>query len=156
MFCPECKSMLVSLSGQLKCRKCGYIRKIDDAHQMKRKIERSEFEIGISEQRYTKLTCPRCGSDCQTACLGPHRIPNYDSEVIDAGYLVRCDKCGKSWYYQDNSVSSYVDFSPIVERKTVLSNNTDVWRHRGVVEEITELDLNDELNLIDKGNTNYY
>jgi hypothetical protein len=31
MFCPECKSMLKSSGGQLKCRKCGYVRKIQTA-----------------------------------------------------------------------------------------------------------------------------
>ena len=27
MFCPECKTMLISSKGLLKCKKCGYIQK---------------------------------------------------------------------------------------------------------------------------------
>jgi len=33
MFCPECKTLLVSSKGQLKCRKCGYIRKFKATDQ---------------------------------------------------------------------------------------------------------------------------
>ena len=47
MFCPECKTMMISSGGQLKCRKCGYIRKIDAGDQMKTQKMRTENEIMI-------------------------------------------------------------------------------------------------------------
>jgi ribosomal protein S27AE len=104
LYCPECKSMLISSRGRLICRKCGYIRKIDSDDQMKQRIQRSENRTSVIEPHYTKLTCPKCGSDCQTACLGPHIIPNFDPDSFAAGYLVQCDKCGANWFYKYDSV----------------------------------------------------
>ena len=126
MFCPECKSMLVSSRGQLKCRKCGYIRKFIDSNQMKRKVEHSENEIKITEEKHTKFICPNCGSKSQ-------------SKV--------CETCRNT---------SSVNFSQVIKGKTILSNYEEVWPPRAVVEEVGELDLKDELNVIDKGNTNYF
>ena len=68
MFCPECKSMLISSGGQLKCRKCGYIRKIEAADQMTHTRERKEKEIMIVDEEGESLRtmptiqikCPKC------------------------------------------------------------------------------------------------
>ncbi|MDD3976842.1 MAG: transcription factor S, partial [Methanomicrobium sp.] len=34
MFCPECKSMLKSYEGKLRCPKCGYEKDISDKTQL--------------------------------------------------------------------------------------------------------------------------
>ena len=69
MFCPECKSMLVSSRGQLKCRKCGYIRKIK-AHD---KAETKPPEPLLCFCH--KYRCPQrdhtlCPKGCDEASIG--------------------------------------------------------------------------------------
>jgi len=64
MFCPECKSMLRSAGGYLKCRKCGYIRKIETVP----KIDTTKTEILICFCH--KYRCPHkdyslCPKDCE-------------------------------------------------------------------------------------------
>ena len=144
MFCPECKSMLMSSGGQLKCRKCGYSRRIDGADRggMAHKSDRSENEITILEPHYTKLKCPNCGRGVQTVCLGPRIIPNYDSESVEKGYLVECAYCSYSWYFQYNSLS--------------LNESSTKWDTYVInYEELSEGELDEELNKIDKGNHHY-
>ena len=68
MFCPECKSMLMSSGGQLKCRKCGYVRKIESSERMTREKKRTENEITIVDDEDDKvktmptiqIKCPKC------------------------------------------------------------------------------------------------
>ena len=65
--------MLISSGGQLKCRKCGYIRKIESAdhEQMTHKLKRKENEITIVDDEQEKMKtlptipikCPKCGNN---------------------------------------------------------------------------------------------
>ncbi|PKL58222.1 MAG: transcription factor S, partial [Methanomicrobiales archaeon HGW-Methanomicrobiales-5] len=55
MFCPECKTMMISSGGQLKCRKCGYIRNIVSDDKMKSKRTRTENEITIVDDEDEKI-----------------------------------------------------------------------------------------------------
>jgi transcription factor S len=103
MFCPECKSMLVSSGGQLKCRKCGYIRKIDDGDQMKRRVERSENEIVIVEEEGQEKTmptiqikCPKCENNLAIWWLRQLRAAD-ESEVR----FFRCTECSHTWRQYD-------------------------------------------------------
>ena len=103
MFCPECKTMLISSAGQLKCRKCGYIRKIDDADQMKRRVERSENEIVIVEEEgqaktmpTIQIKCPKCENNLAIWWLRQLRAAD-ESEVR----FFRCTKCDHTWRQYD-------------------------------------------------------
>ncbi len=64
MFCPECKSILMASAGQLKCRKCGYIRKISADDQMQKKTKRTEHEIVIVEDDEEIQTLPTIAIKC--------------------------------------------------------------------------------------------
>jgi transcription factor S len=103
MFCPECKSMLISSGGQLKCRKCGYIRKIDDTDQMKRSVARSENEIVIVEEEgqaktmpTIQIKCPKCENNLAIWWLRQLRAAD-ESEVR----FFRCTKCDHTWRQYD-------------------------------------------------------
>jgi len=103
MFCPECKTMLMSSAGQLKCRKCGYIRKIGGADQMKRKVNRSENEIVIVEEEGQEKTmptiqikCPKCENNLAIWWLRQLRAAD-ESEVR----FFRCTECGHTWRQYD-------------------------------------------------------
>jgi hypothetical protein len=68
MFCPECKTMLIPSKGQLKCRKCGYIRKIQTDNLPKKDL--SDFRFCFCNI----YRCPHrdyslCPKDCEK--LGP-------------------------------------------------------------------------------------
>ena len=60
--------MLISTGGQLKCRKCGYIRKIEASEHMTREKKRTENEITIVDDEDTniktmptiQIKCPKC------------------------------------------------------------------------------------------------
>ena len=47
--------MLMSSGGQLKCRKCGYIRIIDDNKKIHNTLERKEKEIMIVDEEEEKM-----------------------------------------------------------------------------------------------------
>ncbi|MHB8051821.1 MAG: transcription factor S [Methanoregula sp.] len=103
MFCPECKTMLMSSAGQLKCRKCGYIRKIETADQMTRKVNRSENEIVIVEEEGQEKTmptiqikCPKCENNLAIWWLRQLRAAD-ESEVR----FFRCTECGHTWRQYD-------------------------------------------------------
>ena len=64
MFCPECKSLMISSAGQLKCRKCGYIRKITEKDQLQKTRKRSEKEIVIVEEEGSIPTLPTIAIKC--------------------------------------------------------------------------------------------
>ncbi|MDD1691236.1 MAG: transcription factor S, partial [Methanoregula sp.] len=61
---------MMSSGGQLKCRKCGYIRNIDSKDQMKKTKDRTENEITIVDDEDTniktmptiQIKCPKCGN----------------------------------------------------------------------------------------------
>ena len=103
MFCPECKSLMISSGGQLKCRKCGYIRKITDEDQLQIKKKRSEKEIVIVEDEETVRTlptiavkCPKCEHNLAFWWLRQLRSAD-ESEVR----FFRCCECGHTWREYD-------------------------------------------------------
>jgi transcription factor S, archaeal len=103
MFCPECKSLMISSAGQLKCRKCGYIRKICEDDQMSKTTRRSEKEIVIVEDEGTIRTlpsiaikCPKCEHNEAFWWLRQLRAAD-ESEVR----FFRCTACGHTWRQYD-------------------------------------------------------
>ena len=72
MFCPQCKGLMISSGGQLKCKKCGYIREINETDRLKKTDKRVEKEITIVDEEdkiatlpTATIKCPDC--DCTTA-----------------------------------------------------------------------------------------
>ena len=104
MFCPECKSMLISSGGQLKCRKCGYIRKIVNGDQMKYEKKRKEKEIMIVDDEEDtiktmptiQIKCPKCENNLAIWWLRQLRAAD-ESEVR----FFRCTKCDHTWRQYD-------------------------------------------------------
>ncbi|MCU0630122.1 MAG: transcription factor S [Methanoregulaceae archaeon] len=103
MFCPECKSILMASAGQLKCRKCGYIRKISDNDQLQKKTMRSEKEIVIVEEDGSiptlptiQIKCPKCENNLAFWWLRQLRAAD-ESEVR----FFRCCKCNHTWRQYD-------------------------------------------------------
>nr|WP_321349474.1 transcription factor S [uncultured Methanoregula sp.] len=104
MFCPECKSLLMSSGGQLKCRKCGYIRKIEGTDNMKKKVDRRENEITIVDDEGEKMKtlptiqirCPKCDNNLAFWWLRQLRAAD-ESEVR----FFRCTECSHTWRQYD-------------------------------------------------------
>ncbi len=104
MFCPECKTMLISSGGQLKCKKCGYNRKIGGADQMKKEKKRTENEITIVDDGDEKIKtmptiqirCPKCDNNLAIWWLRQLRAAD-ESEVR----FFRCTECGHTWRQYD-------------------------------------------------------
>lgn len=103
MFCPECKTMMISSGGQLKCRKCGYIRNIDGADQMTRKKKRTHKEIVIVEDGgkmktlpTIQIRCPKCDNNLAVWWLRQLRAAD-ESEVR----FFRCTECEHTWRQYD-------------------------------------------------------
>ena len=104
MFCPECKSLLMSSGGQLKCRKCGYVRKIECTDQMKKTKDRTENEIMIVDDEDCKIKtmptiqikCPKCGNNLAIWWLRQLRAAD-ESEVR----FFRCTECDHTWRQYD-------------------------------------------------------
>jgi len=90
-------------AGQLKCRKCGYIRKISDNDQLQKKTMRSEKEIVIVEEDgsiptlpTTPIKCPKCENNLAFWWLRQLRAAD-ESEVR----FFRCCKCNHTWRQYD-------------------------------------------------------
>jgi DNA-directed RNA polymerase subunit M len=103
MFCPECKTMMISSAGQLKCRKCGYIRTIGDKDRMMKKKRRSEKEIVIVEEEgqvktlpTIQIRCQKCDNNLAFWWLRQLRAAD-ESEVR----FFRCTECGFTWRQYD-------------------------------------------------------
>jgi DNA-directed RNA polymerase subunit M len=103
MFCPECKSLMISSAGQLKCRKCGYIRKITDKDQLQKTRKRSEKEIVIVEEEgqihtlpTIAIKCSKCENNLAFWWLRQLRAAD-ESEVR----FFRCTVCGHTWRQYD-------------------------------------------------------
>jgi DNA-directed RNA polymerase subunit M len=104
MFCPECKSLMISSAGQLKCRKCGYIRKINDTDQMQIRRKQSGREIVIVEEEGAsiktlptiQIRCPKCENNLAFWWLRQLRAAD-ESEVR----FFRCVECGHTWRQYD-------------------------------------------------------
>lgn len=104
MFCPECKSMLISSGGQLKCKKCGYIKKIGSGNQLTVKRLRKEKEITIVDDEGEKIKtlptiqirCPKCENNLAFWWLRQLRAAD-ESEVR----FFRCTVCSYTWRQYD-------------------------------------------------------
>ena len=104
MFCPECKSMLMSSGGQMKCRKCGYIGKIEENKKIHSRLERKEKEIMIVDDEDEKINtmptiqikCPKCSNNLAIWWLRQLRAAD-ESEVR----FFRCTKCDHTWRQYD-------------------------------------------------------
>jgi len=96
----------MSSGGQLKCRKCGYIRKIGDTDQnkMTRKMDRTENEITIVDDEEEdiktmptiQIKCPKCANNLAIWWLRQLRAAD-ESEVR----FFRCTECGHTWRQYD-------------------------------------------------------
>ena len=103
MFCPKCRSLLISSGGQLKCRKCGFLRDFtaDDSMQRtkargERVITIIEDETGIATLPTIKITCSKCGHNMAFWWLRQLRAAD-ESEVR----FFRCCECGNTWRQYD-------------------------------------------------------
>lgn len=96
--------MLISSGGQLKCRKCGYIRKIEASEHMTREKKRTENEITIVDDEDTniktqptiQIKCPKCGNNLAFWWLRQLRAAD-ESEVR----FFRCTECSHTWRQYD-------------------------------------------------------
>ena len=98
--------MLISAGGQLECRKCGYIRKIEqaDTDKVNKKKSRTENEIVIVDDEEDKLKtmptiqikCPKCGNNLAIWWLRQLRAAD-ESEVR----FFRCTECEHTWRQYD-------------------------------------------------------
>jgi DNA-directed RNA polymerase subunit M len=94
---------MISSDGQLKCRKCGYLRKITEGDQLQRTRKRSEKEIVIVEEEGSIRTlptitvrCPKCEHNLAFWWLRQLRSAD-ESEVR----FFRCVECGHTWREYD-------------------------------------------------------
>ena len=96
--------MLISSAGQLKCRKCGYIRKIGADDRMQSKKHRTENEIMIVDDEDEKIKtmptiqikCPKCGNNLAIWWLRQLRAAD-ESEVR----FFKCTECDHTWRQYD-------------------------------------------------------
>lgn len=94
----------MSSGGQLKCRKCGYVRKIETTDQMKKTKDRTENEIMIVDDEDSKIKtmptiqikCPKCGNNLAIWWLRQLRAAD-ESEVR----FFRCTECDHTWRQYD-------------------------------------------------------
>lgn len=94
----------MSSGGQLKCRKCGYIRKIESTDNMTKKRERIEKEIMIVDDEGEKIRtlptiqikCPKCGNNLAFWWLRQLRAAD-ESEVR----FFKCTECDHTWRQYD-------------------------------------------------------
>lgn len=102
MFCPKCKSMLISSGGQLKCRKCGYIKSSKNDSLLKRTTQPHERIITIIEDPSISTLptiatkCPKCEHNLAFWWLRQLRAAD-ESEVR----FFRCCKCSHTWREYD-------------------------------------------------------
>ncbi|HZD43381.1 MAG TPA: transcription factor S [Methanomicrobiales archaeon] len=102
MFCPHCKSLMISSGGQLKCRKCGYIREFSDEEKVRVTSTREEKEVTIIEEKKMgtlptmNIRCPKCGHNTAYWWLRQLRAAD-ESEVR----FFRCEKCEYTWRQYD-------------------------------------------------------
>ena len=103
MFCPECKSLMVSFEGKLKCKKCGYTRDISDITKLQKTKERTDKEIIIVDDDTNLITmptvtvkCPECGNN--TAEWWMRQLRSADESETR---FFRCTKCKFTWREYD-------------------------------------------------------
>jgi transcription factor S len=94
----------MSSGGQLKCRKCGYIRKIEATDKMSKSKQRTENEIMIVDDEdediktmpTIAIKCPKCGNNLAIWWLRQLRAAD-ESEVR----FFRCTECDHTWRQYD-------------------------------------------------------
>ena len=103
MFCPKCRSLMGSTGGQLKCRKCGFLRDITAKDTMQRTRTRGERAIPIIEDERKiptlptiSIRCPKCGHNAAFWWLRQLRSAD-ESEVR----FFRCCRCEHTWRQYD-------------------------------------------------------
>ena len=94
---------MISTGGQLKCRKCGFLRDITGDDSLKRTRARGERPITIIEDEEEvatlptiTITCPKCGHNTAFWWLRQLRAAD-ESEVR----FFRCCECGNVWRQYD-------------------------------------------------------
>jgi len=94
---------MISSGGQLKCRKCGFLRDFtadDTMQRTKARGERAitiiEDETGIATLPTIKITCSKCGHNMAFWWLRQLRAAD-ESEVR----FFRCCECGHTWRQYD-------------------------------------------------------
>jgi DNA-directed RNA polymerase subunit M len=96
--------MMISSGGQLKCRKCGYIRKFegkDQKESMKPLIPNEitivdDEDIKINTMPTIQIKCPKCEHNLAFWWLRQLRAAD-ESEVR----FFRCTKCEHTWRQYD-------------------------------------------------------
>ena len=96
--------MMISSGGQLKCRKCGYIRKFEVTDQKEAMKPRVPNEITIVDDEDIKVNtmptiqikCPKCEHNLAFWWLRQLRAAD-ESEVR----FFRCTECGHTWRQYD-------------------------------------------------------
>jgi DNA-directed RNA polymerase subunit M len=96
--------MMISSGGQLKCRKCGYIRKFEVSDQKEPMKPLKPKEITIVDDEDDKINtmptiqikCPECKNNLAFWWLRQLRAAD-ESEVR----FFRCTECGHTWRQYD-------------------------------------------------------
>ena len=103
MFCPKCRSLMISTGGQLKCRRCGFLREITEDDSLRRTKARGERAITIIEDEGEVATlptlqigCPKCGHN--TAFWWLRQLRSADESEVR---FFRCCECGHVWRQYD-------------------------------------------------------
>jgi DNA-directed RNA polymerase subunit M len=94
---------MISSGGQLKCKKCGYIRDFNDSDRLTKTDKRLEKEIIIVDNVEEVATlptittkCPEC--ECTTAYWWLRQLRAADESEVR---FFRCTACGKTWREYD-------------------------------------------------------
>jgi len=103
MFCPKCRSLMISSGGQMKCRKCGFLREFSEHDSLQLTRSRGQREITIIDDAEKVATlptmtirCPTCGHNLAFWWLRQLRAAD-ESEVR----FFRCCKCEHTWRQYD-------------------------------------------------------
>lgn len=103
MFCPNCKSMLKSIGGKLKCPRCDFEKDVSDKSQLQKTRQRVEKEIIIVDEENqmstmptTEVKCPECGN--KTAEWWLRQLRSADESEVR---FFRCTKCKFTWREYD-------------------------------------------------------
>jgi len=94
---------MISSGGQMKCKKCGYIRDISNTDRLKHTNRREEKAITIIEDDTEISTLPTCTQQCPecgntTAYWWLRQLRAADESEVR---FFRCTACGKVWREYD-------------------------------------------------------
>jgi DNA-directed RNA polymerase subunit M len=96
--------MMISSGGQLKCRKCGYLRKfeVSDQKEAMKPLVPNEItivddeDIKVNTMPTIQIKCPKCEHNLAFWWLRQLRAAD-ESEVR----FFRCTECGHTWRQYD-------------------------------------------------------